>query len=93
MYELHTSELLPEVLPAICFSFHKAAAEGTDWAGAVISQNRVRISEIITTTFVEKEDQAKCRVQLSAAFESFLDFLVEFNVEMVAVILDKYRPH
>ena len=93
MYELHTSELLPEVLPAIYLSFHKAKAEGTDAVGTVISQNKVRINEIITTAFVEKEDQIKCSAQLSAAFESFLDFLVEFNVEVAAVVLDEYRIH
>lgn len=93
MYELHTSELLPEVLPAVCLSFSNAKEQETDSVGAAIYQNRVRINEIITTAFVDKEDQIKCNAQLTEAFESFLDLLIEFNVEMAAVILDEFRIH
>lgn len=93
MYELHICELLPEVLPAVCLSFKKAKEEETDSVGAVISQYRFRINEIITTAFVDKEDQIKENAQLSAAFESFLDLLIEFNVEMAAVLLDEFRIH
>ena len=93
MYELHICELLPEVLPAVCLSFKKAKEEETDSVGAVISQYRFRINEIITTAFVDKEDQIKENAQLSAAFESFLDLLIELNVEMAAVLLDEFRIH
>ena len=93
MYELHTSKLLPEVLPALSVSFHKAKEAGTDSVGTVISNNRVRINEIITTAFIEKEDQIKCSEQLTRAFESFLDLLIEFNFEMAAFILDEFRIH
>ena len=93
MYELHTSELLPEVLPAVSFSFSKAREQETDSVGVAIRQNSLRINEIITTAFVVKEDQIKSSVQLTAAFESFLNLLVEFNVEMAAVILDEFRIH
>ena len=93
MYEFHTSKLLPEVLPALSVSFHKAKEAGTDSVGTVISNNRVRINEIITTAFIEKEDQIKCSEQLTRAFESFLDLLIEFNFEMAAFILDEFRIH
>ena len=93
MYELHISELLPEVLPAVSLSFSKAREQETDSVGVAIRQNSLRINEIITTAFVVKEDQIKSSVQLTAAFESFLNLLVEFNVEMAAVILDEFRIH
>lgn len=93
MYELHTCELLPEVLPAVFLSFSKAREQETDSVGAAISQNIVRINEIITTAFVDKEDQIKRYAQLTEAFESFLELLIEFNVEMAAVILDEFRIH
>ena len=93
MYELHISELRPEVLPAVSLSFSKAREQETDSVGVAIRQNSLRINEIITTAFVVKEDQIKSSVQLTAAFESFLNLLVEFNVEMAAVILDEFRIH
>ena len=93
MYELHTCELLPEVLPAICLSFSKAKEDGTDSVGSVVNQSRTRINEIITTAFVEKEDQIKNSSQLTTTFETFLKLLVEFNVELAAVILDEFRIH
>ena len=93
LFELHTCELLPEVLPAVSLSFSKAREQMTDSVGAAISQNRVRINEIITTAFVDKEDQIKRNAQWTEAFESFLDLLIEFNVEMAAVILDEFRIH
>ena len=93
LFELHTCELLPEVLPAVFLSFSNAKEQETDSVGAAISQNRVRINEIITTAFVDKEDQIKCKAQLTEAFESFLDFLIEFKVEIAAVILDEFRIH
>ena len=93
LFELHTCELLPEVLPAVFLSFSKAREQKTDSVGAAITQNRVRINEIITTAFVDKEDQIKCNAKLTEAFESFLDLLIEFDVEMAAVILDEFRIH
>lgn len=93
IYELHTRELLPEVLPAICISFSNAKEQATDSVEVAISQNRVRINEIITTAFAEKEDQIKRSSQLTAAYESFLGLLIEFNFEMAAVILDEFRIH
>ena len=93
LFELHTCELLPEVLPAVFLSFSKAREQETDSVGAAISQNILRINEIITTAFVEKEDQIKRYAQLTEAFESFLELLIEFNVEMAAVILDEFRIH
>ena len=93
LYELHISELLPEVLPAVYLSFREAKEKGTDSAGLAISQNKTRINEIITTAFVEKEDQIKHSLKLTASFESFLELLVEFNIELAAVILDEFRIH
>ena len=93
IYELHTRELLPEVLPAICLSFSNAKEQATDSVAVAISQSRVRINEIITTAFAEKEDQIKSSSQLTAAFESFLGLLIEFNFEMAAVTLDEFRIH
>lgn len=93
IYELHISELLPEVLPAVSTSFSKAKDESTDFVDIAISKNEDRINEIITTSFVEKDDQIKQDGSLTAAFESLLELLIEYNIEASAVILDEFRIH
>lgn len=93
IYELHIGELLPEALLAINNSFKKACEDGTDSVETTIAQNRERINRIITTSFVTKEDQIKQSIQLTAAFESFLELLIDFNVEVAAVLLDEFRIH
>lgn len=93
MYELCINELLPDVLPSVSTSFSKAREDETDSVETAITQNREEINRIITTAFVESEDQIKQYFQLTEAFESFLEMLVEFNVEIAAVILDEFRIH
>ena len=93
IYELHISELLPEVLPAVNHSFQKAKEQCPGFVSIVIRQNRSRINEIITTAYVEKDDQIKQSRQLSEAFESLLELLVEYKNEIGSVILDEFRIH
>ena len=93
IYELHIRELIPEVLPGISTSFIKADEERTSFVDLVISKNKARINEIITTAFIERNDQIKQNGTLTAAFESFLELLIEYNIEVAAVILDEFRIH
>ena len=59
----------------------------------VTQPNQQIINRIVTTAFVENNDQIKMSQQLIDAYESLLEFLVEHNVEIAAVILDEFRIH
>lgn len=93
IYEMQIDKLLPEVLPSVSVSLRKAKEESTDFIEIAISQSGTIINEIITTAYVEKEDQIKQSYTLTAAFESLLELLVDYGIEIAAVILDEFRIH
>ena len=93
IYELHIDELLPEALPALNTSFQRAKEASAGLVKKTIYQNNTIINEIITTAFIKYDDQIKQSEPLSTAFESLLELLIEYNVEIAAVILDEYRIH
>lgn len=93
VYELQINKLLPEVLPSISRSFFKAKAASSSSIDTTIARHKQIINRIITTAFVESNDKIKMSQQLTNAYESLLELLVEHNVEIAAVLLDEFRIH
>lgn len=93
IYELQINKLLPEVLPSVYGSFFKAQEECSSTVDSIIARHKQIINRIVTTAFVENNDQIKMSQQLIDAYESLLELFVEHNVEIAAVILDEFRIH
>lgn len=90
--QMHITELLPEVLVALDESLNKYKQDASA-CERTIKENEIVINKIITKAFLDFNDKIKTDSEFTHAFESFLESLIEFNMEEAAVILDEFRIH
>lgn len=93
VYQLHITELLPEVLIPIHESIRKLEASNQKELKQQVNVVESILNMIITKAFIMFSDKIKNDVELMAAYEGVLEVLVSLGVEEAAVILDEFRIH
>ena len=92
IHQLHTDKLLPDILISISECFKQAKIDTKHFPSTIAKERRIILS-IIYKAFVNFSNEIKCDDQLTLAFESILETLIELNYENAAVILDEFRLH
>lgn len=94
IYHMHIKELLPEILISVAHCFNEKAKK-PDALGQVVNDENIRfiINELITKAIVEYSDKIKQDEELSKAYESILNNLINAGVVEAGVLLDEYRVH
>ena len=90
--QMHIKALLPEVLIPLNISLIKLKDSSLEYERCIKENERI-INKIITKAFLDFNDEIKSDEEITLAFESFLNILVELNMEEAAVILDEFRVH
>ena len=72
--------------------FNQAKIDSKHFPSTISKERRIILS-IIYKAFVNFSNEIKCDDQLTLAFESILETLIELNYENAAVILDEFRLH
>ncbi len=93
VYQLHITELLPEVLIPIHESIRKLEANNQKELKQQVNAVESILNMIITKAFIMFSDKIKNDVELMAAYEGILEVLVSLGIEEAAVILDEFRIH
>ena len=89
---MHIKALLPEALIPLNISLQKLKDNLSQYEKQV-KENEAIINKIITKAFLDFNDEIKMDKELTQAFESFLNLLIELDIEEAAVILDEFRVH
>lgn len=92
IYQLHISELLPHILVSIRDCFLQAKTDIKAFANT-ISKERNIVMLIIYKAFVKYRDEIKKDYELTEAYETVLESLIELGYENAAVLLDEFRLH
>ena len=90
--QMHIKDLLPEVLIPLNISLIKLKDSSLEYERC-IKENEEIVNKIITKAFLDFNNEIKSDEEITLAFESFLNILVELNMEEAAVILDEFRVH
>lgn len=90
--QMYIKALLPEVLIPLNISLIKLKDSSLEYERC-IKENEEIVNKIITKAFLDFNDEIKSDEEITLAFESFLNILVELDMEEVAVILDEFRVH
>ena len=90
--QMHIKALLPEALIPLNISLQKLKDNLSQYEKQV-KENEAIINKIITKAFLDFNDEIKMDKELTQAFESFLNLLIELDIEEAAVILDEFRVH
>ncbi len=92
VYQLHINELLPHILISINDCFNEVKPNLKQFSATIKSNHQI-VQLITYKAFVKYSEEIKSDLQLTLAFESILETLVELNYEDAAVILDEFRLH
>ena len=92
IYEMHISELVPEIIISLNESLNKYLKANSNCINT-IKENEPIINRIITKSFLDCSVEIKADIELTKAFEELLETLVRFGMEEAAVILDEFRIH
>lgn len=90
--QMYIKALLPEVLIPLNISLIKLKDSSLEYERC-IKENEEIVNKIITKAFLDFNDEIKSDEEITLAFESFLNILVELDMEEAAVILDEFRVH
>ena len=95
VYAMHIKDLLPEVILPLSNAIIKTSENTDEFAENEISNSQFRIimNLIITTSYMTHQDAIKNDAQLSDAFESMLECMVNQHFSEAAVILNDFRIH
>lgn len=93
IYQLHITELLPEILLPIHESIKKLEATDEEELKQQVNAVKSTLNMIITKAFLVFSDKIKGDAELMTAYEGILEVLVSLRVEEAAVILDEFRIH
>lgn len=92
IYEMHISELVPEIIISLNESLNKYLNSNSNCINT-IRENESIFNRIITKLFLDCSVEIKADNELTIAFEELLETLVRFGMEEAAVILDEFRIH
>ena len=92
IYQLHITELLPEIIIAIHESLMKLQCDQQALKSQVNAVESI-LNMVITKAFLEFSDTIKDDAKLLAAYEGILEVLASIGVKEAAVILDEFRVH
>lgn len=93
IYQLHITELLPEILIPIHGSIKNLEAGNRKELKQQVNAVKSTLNMIITKAFLGYSDKIKGDAELMTAFEGILVVLVSLRIEEAAVILDEFRIH
>lgn len=93
IYQLHITELLPEILIPIHESIKKLEASDQEELKQQVNAVKSILNMIITKAFLVFSDKIKGDAELMTAYEGILEVLVSLRIEEAAVILDEFRIH
>ena len=93
IYQLHITELLPEILIPIHGSIKTLEAGNRKELKKQINAVKSTLNMIITKAFLAFSDKIKSDAELMTAYEGILEVLVSLRIEEAAVILDEFRIH
>lgn len=93
IYQLHITELLPEILIPIHGSIKNLEAGNRKELKQQVNAVKSTLNMIITKAFLGFSDKIKGDAELMTAFEGILVVLVSLRIEEAAVILDEFRIH
>lgn len=92
IYQLHITELLPEIIIVIYKSLMKLQGNLQELKLQVNAVELI-LNMIITKAFLEFSDTIKDDAKLLAAYEGILEVLISIGIKEAAVILDEFRVH
>lgn len=92
IYQLHITELLPEIIIVIHESLMKLQGNLQELKSQVNAVESI-LNMIITKAFLEFSDTIKDDAKLLAAYEGILEVLISIGIKEAAVILDEFRVH
>lgn len=93
IYQLHITELLPEILIPIHESIRNLEADNRKELKQQVNAVESTLNMIITKAFLAFSDKIKSDAELMTAYEGILEVLVSLRIEEAAVILDEFRIH
>ena len=93
IYQLHITELLPEILIPIHESIRNLEAGNRKELKQQVNAVESTLNMIITKAFLAFSDKIKSDAELMTAYEGILEVLVSLRIEEAAVILDEFRIH
>lgn len=93
IYQLHITDLLPEILIPIHESIKKLEASNRKELKQQVNAVKSTLNMIITKAFLVFSDKIKGDAELMTAYEGILEVLVSLRIEEAAVILDEFRIH
>jgi hypothetical protein len=93
IYQLHITELLPEILIPIHESIKKLETSNQEELKQQVNAVKSILNMIITKAFLVFSDKIKGDAELMTAYEGILEVLVSLRIEEAAVILDEFRIH
>lgn len=92
IYQMHISELLPEVLLSVDSCFNEVK-KNMDVFKRIIKDKETIVNGLITKAFLDFNDEIKQDDELTKAYENILETLMTVNFEEAAVLLDEFRIH
>jgi hypothetical protein len=93
IYQLHITELLPEILIPIHESIRNLEVGNRKELKQQVNAVESTLNMIITKAFLAFSDKIKSDAELMTAYEGILEVLVSLRIEEAAVILDEFRIH
>ena len=93
IYQLHITELLPEILIPIHESIRNLEVGNQKELKQQVNAVESILNMIITKAFLVFSDKIKNDTELMTAYEGILEVLVSLSIEEAAVILDEFRTH
>lgn len=93
IYQLHITELLPEILIPIYESIKNLEVGNQKELKQQVNAVESILNMIITKAFLVFSDKIKNDTELMTAYEGILEVLVSLSIEEAAVILDEFRTH
>lgn len=93
IYRLHYKELFPELLPSVSNSLYIAKNNNIGIGYREMDEILKYLLLYSSYNFLNKENEIKQECDLIDAFERILEFQVDNNSEIAAVILDEFRVH
>lgn len=92
IYKMKLNKLLPHILPSIKSVIESVVKESSN-DKTCLNKVEYIVNQLITVAFLNFSDEIKQDLELTDAFESILQILVNLSYPLAAVIIDEFRIH
>ena len=92
IYNYHIDQILPEILPSISETLMEMPVN-IELTIRNNSDIMKIMTAIISTAFLQHNEEIKRNIEYTDAFENILNKLISWEVPTAAVVLDEFRLH